>query len=195
MKKLAISLNTKSIESAIKELEKYKSSIQIKNKLFVERLLDVGITIAQQNVGNFGKHITFSKEVKGSTHAIGFLIATDEPITVEWIVSEDGDTKTAEVSPLLMAEFGSGKLAEVLFKISGVGRGTFPGQTHAFEDTWSFKKKVKKKSKKKGESGKEEKTRWFTSSGVAPTHPMYFADMEMIEQIDKIAREVFGDGI
>lgn len=184
MKKLAISLNTKSIESAIKELEKYKSSIQIKNKLFVERLLDVGITIAQQNVGNFGKHITFSKEVKGSTHAIGFLIATDEPITVEWIVSEDGDTKTAEVSPLLMAEFGSGKLAEVLFKISGVGRGTFPGQTHAFEDTWSFKKKDK--------SGND---RWFTSSGVAPTHPMYFADMEMIEQIDKIAREVFGDGI
>ena len=86
--------------------------------------------------------------------------------------------QTAEVNVLAMAEFGSGKLAKVLFDIGGVGRGTFPGQTHAFDDEgWSWK-----------EIGTD---RWHHSVGVEPTHPMYNAYIHMLEQIDAIAQEVF----
>lgn len=184
MKQIKVKLNSKSIQNAIKELENYKASLEAKNKEFVSRLIDYGIEMAESYSGSFGKHIVFSKKVEGGENAVGFLIAKGEPITVEWIVRGDSgeEVKTAEIDPLLMAEFGSGQFAEVLFDISGVGRGTFPGQTHAFDDSWSFKKEAP-----------DGTTKWYRSSGVAPTHPMYHADMEMLDMIESIAREVFSN--
>ena len=178
--KLNLTLDSKSISHAIGELKKYKTSLAVKNEEFVRRLIDEGISIAEQNTGGYGKYIQFYKEGRGGLRTVGFLIARDTPITVEW--DYKGEKKTAKLSPLLMAEFGSGKLAEVLFAISGVGQGTFPGQTHAFEDGWNYK-----------EWQSDHKGKWHHSSGVAPTHPMYKADMEMIQRAEMIAREVFND--
>ena len=62
----------------------------------------------------------------------------------------------------------------------GVGQGTFPGQTHAFEDSWWYKEW--------DENGKGE---WKRGRGVTPTHPMYHAKMKMYEQIYNVARKVF----
>ena len=180
MKVLKIKLDSQSIADAVDELEKYKASLETKTAEFVSRLIDCGISMAQEKVGKgFGKYITFSKKVDGGKKAIGFLIAKDSPIIAEWIIDDDsGETKTAEVSPLLMAEFGSGWLAEVLFDVAGVGQGTFPGQTHAFDPNgWNYKS---------AEDG-----RWYRSKGVAPTHPMHGADIEMINEIETVAREVF----
>lgn len=178
---LNITLSEKSINRAIGELKRYRDSLAIKTETFVRRLIDVGITVAEQNAGGYGKHIEFSKEGKGGIRTIGYLVAKGQPITVDW--DYKGTRKTAKVDPLLMAEFGSGKLAEVLFAISGVGQGTFPGQTHAFDDKgWNYK-----------EWQSDHKGKWHHSSGAAPTHPMYKADMEMIQQIEAIAREVFYD--
>lgn len=178
--KLNLTLSEKSINHAIGELKKYQNSLAVKTEIFVRRLLDVGIEVAQNNVGGW-KQIEFYKEGKGGIRTVGYLIAKDRPITVEW--DYKGKKKTAQISPLLMAEFGSGKLAEVLFAIAGVGRGTFPGQTHAFDEKgWNYKKWQA-----------DHKGKWQHSSGSAPTHPMYKADMEMIQQVDAIAREVFHD--
>ena len=179
--KLNLTLSSKSISHAIGELKQYKDSLAIKNETFVRRLLDEGISVAEQNTGGYGKYIQFYKEGKGGIRTVGFLIAKDTPIMVEW--DHYGTKKTAKLSPLLMAEFGSAKLAEVLFAISGVGQGTFPGQTHAFDEGgWNYK-----------EWQEDHKGKWHHSVGVAPTHPMYHADMEMIQKIDEIAREVFHD--
>ena len=84
------------------------------------------------------------------------------------------------LSPILLAEFGSATYAEVLFDVEGVGQGTFPGQTHAFEDSWWYKEW--------DENGKGE---WKRGRGVTPTHPMYHAKMKMYEQIYNVARKVF----
>lgn len=179
--KLNLTLDSRSISHAIGELKKYKTSLAIKNEEFVRRLIDEGISIAEQNTGGFGKYIQFYKEGRGGIRTVGFLIAKDSPITVEW--DYYGEKKTAKLSPLLMAEFGSGKLAEVLFAISGVGQGTFPGQTHADDPKgWNYK-----------EWSEDHKGKWHHSSGYAPTHPMYKADMEMIQRAELIAREVFND--
>lgn len=181
--KLDISLNSRSLNHAIGELKRYRESLAVKNETFVRKLLDVGIKMAEQNVGGYGKYIQFYKQGKGGIRTVGFLIADDNPITVEW--DYKGEKKTAQVSPLLMAEFGSGRLAEVLFAISGVGQGTFPGQTHANDPKgWNYK-----------EWDENHKGKWHHSIGSRPTHPMYKADMEMIQQIETIGREVFGDGI
>ena len=80
-----------------------------------------------------------------------------------------------------MAEFGSGHLAEVLFDIAGVGQGTFPGQTHAFDDVWHWK-----------EWRDDHTGEWHHSKGFRPTHPMYQAEMDMIKEVVNIAKEVYG---
>ena len=178
--KLTMTLDTKSIKNAIKELEDYKVSLKAKNELFINRLIDEGISVAKQNVGGYGSRISFTKEVDGN---IGFLIAKDtDKIIAEWDFY--GKKKTAELSPLLLSEFGSATLAEVLFDIAGVGQGTFPGQRHASEPAWWYK-----------EWQDDHKGEWKQGHGVKPTHPMYKADMEMLEKAEKIAREVFADGI
>ena len=183
MKRLKISLNTNSIKDAIKELEHYRDSLRVKNEEFVSRLIDEGIFMAESNVG-YGKYISITKKVENDgSRTVGFLIAQDtKKIIAEW--DYYGTKKTAELSPLLLAEFGSATLAEVLFDISGVGQGTFPGQKHAHEKTWWYKE------------WKDDHTgEWKQGQGVYPTHPMYMADMEMLDSAERIAREVFGNDL
>ena len=177
--KLKLRLESKSIEKAIKELEKYRDSLAIKNAVFVQRLLDEGIKVAQEHVGGMGKYITFTSDVDGTTHCVGLLIAKNEQTIIsKW--DYYGEIVGAELSPVAFEEFGAGVYAKVLFPVDGVGRGTFPGQTHAFEPAWHYK---------------DEDGVWHSSSGYMPSHPMYFADMQIINNVQKIAKEVFGNGI
>lgn len=180
--KLEVKLNQKSIWKAIRELKSYRESLEVKNETFVRRLLDEGISVARENVGGYGRLISFSKNGHGGLKAVGYMIADSRPIIAEWAVKENGEEvkKTAEVNPLLMAEFGSGPMAEVLFDIAGVGQGTFPGQTHAFETSWWYKDWETKE--------------WHQAFGIKPKHPMHEAEMAMIERVQEIAREVFYSG-
>ena len=54
---------------------------------------------------------------------------------------------------------------------------SFPGQTHAFEDGWYYP---------------DENGEWHYTHGTKATMPMYNASTEMLLNIRKIAREVFG---
>lgn len=179
--KINLSLTTKgSFENAIKQLEDYKISLREKSEKFVSLLIETGIETAKVNSGEYAGMIAFTKELSpDETGCSGMLIAADKTkIIREWRYK--GGTKTAEVSPLLMAEFGSGWLAKVLDDVDGVGQGTFPGQTHAFDPHgW-----------------------WWTtpdgehhhSIGEAPTYPMHSAMLAMLFEVDRIGKEVFGDG-
>ena len=181
MKKITVNLDTKSIKEAIDELEKYRMSLKAKTKEFVDRLLDEGIKVAEQNVGDYGGFIIFEKEIEGDTQCVGLLVARDRQKVIREWQYYGYSTKTVEISPILFAEFGSGFLAEVLFPVPGVGQGTFPGQEHAFEPGgWSWM---------------DLDGKWHHSKGEKPTHPMYQADMEMINSILRIAKEVFTYGI
>lgn len=175
MKKLVLKLDTKSINDAIKELEDYRLSLQSKSEEFVSRLLDEGIKVAYQHVGKYTGYVEFTKDVQGGTEVVGILTGKDtQPFISTWKVK--GGEKTAEVSGILMSEFGSGWLANVIWNVSGVGQGTFPGQTHANDPQGWYWVDSEGKHHSKGE---------------APQYPMYFADMTMLSQIDMIAREVF----
>ena len=59
----------------------------------------------------------------------------------------------------------------------GLGVGTFPGQTHAFEDMWWY--------------WDEDKQEWKPTHGIKATMPMYSAYMEIIQNVVKVAKEVF----
>lgn len=175
-KRLSLTLSNKSINSAIKELTEYRDSLAAKSELLVSRLLDEGITVAYQHVGKYEGYVEFTKELEsGQSQCVGILIGRDvTPFISAW-KTKDGK-KIVEVSGLLMLEFGSGWLANVIWNVSGVGQGTFPGQKHAFDKQWYWEDLDGTKHWSKGET---------------PQYPMYFADMTMLSNIDHIAREVF----
>ena len=177
--KLKMKLNQNSINQAIHDLKKYQSTLQTKNEIFIEKLLEVGITVANQNKGRYAGYISFEKEVEGGNNeVIGILSGFNSGKCTSWWYYKGGK-KEVEVNALAMAEFGSGWLAEVLFDVSGVGQGTFPGQKHAMDDAWYWR----------DDKG------LHVSQGELPQHPFYNAEMQMIEQIELIAREVFGSDI
>lgn len=177
--KLKMKLNQNSIRQTVDELKRYKTSLQSKNELFMERLLEVGITVANQNKGRYGSYISFEKKVEGSNdEVIGILSGMNVGECTSWWYYKNGK-KEVKVNALAMAEFGSGWLAEVLFDISGVGQGTFPGQKHAMDNAWYWR----------DDQG------LHVSQGELPQHPFYNAEMQMIEQIETIAREVFSSDI
>lgn len=181
MKQIYISLTTEgSIEKAIKSLENYKTEIHQKTQLFLDRLMEAGITTAKANTGVYGSYIAFEKQI--SRHSDGYeaiLVGRDsQKITRVWYTNKARTVeKSYEVSPILLAEFGSGWLANVLDEIDGVGQGTMPGQVHAFDQGGWF--------------WYDEDGTKHHSKGEAPTYPMHKAFITMAYQIDKIGREVF----
>ena len=167
-------LSVNSLRQAAAEVEKYRKSLKDKCHLFRKRLIEVGIDTAKSNCGDYTGMIVF--EPQDGNQNTSYLVATDgEKIVREWMYK--GGIKTATVSPLLMAEFGSGWLAKVLDDVSGYGQGTFPGQKHAFDPNgWSW-------TTPDGER--------HHSEGEAPTFPMYAASMAMLFEVDCIGKEVF----
>lgn len=183
-KKISFNLSARSVKQAAKELLDYKKSLVVKCSTFVRRLADQGILVAQDNLGEFGRYVTFEVQVDpGRYGARALLIATNTGhITSQWISKdEDGNEviREADVSPLMMAEFGSGLIANnVRAHEFGMGTGTFPEQTHAEEpDGWWYMDLDRE---------------WHHSYGIRPTMPMWKAAVEMNDVIVETAREVFG---
>lgn len=175
---IKIDLPSKGLSTLEMQLMAYTKQLPIKCKIFVKRLADVGIESASKNTVTslvvFKKQIT--EEQKYGCKAIMYGMDTMK-IFNEWLAW--GEVKSAEVSPLLMAEFGSGYNAENPQNIEGYGQGTFPNQEHAFDiGGWSWM---------------DLDGNWHHSEGVAPTMPMYNAWLDMYSQVEKIAKEVFAN--
>lgn len=178
-RKFKTDLSVKGIEQLKKDLLNYKE-VTLKNLLlrYVTELAKEGIIVGQQNVGGFGKYITFSIRTDITKDGCKSLMLASETgkIISSWQTA-DG-IKTAEVSPLLMAEFGSGWGAENPMNVPGVGQGTFPGQTNAFnEEGWYWMDLA---------------GNWNYSKGITAKMPMYKASQQIKSIVKSKAREVFG---
>lgn len=170
MEEINIRLSDRDINKAIKRLRKYQRKLERKNKLFVERLAEVGIPVINSAMGSgsgdSSRDYKTAIEVTGVGKTVtGFLVI--------------GGTD------ILFWEFGAGihynngntnpKAHEF-----GMGVGTYPGQTHAIDPGyWWYTDDAGKK---------------HLSYGTEATMPMYKASVEIRKQITQIAREVFGSG-
>lgn len=172
-----ISLSEKSVNEAIRQLQQYKQEILKKCEQLVSELADDGIAIAETNVGNFGRYITFSKEIKPESDGCTAIIFATETgqIKSQWQTS-DG-IKAANVSPLLMAEFGSGWKAQNPLNEPNGGQGTFPNQTHAFD--------------KEGWYWRDLNGELHHSYGITPTMPVYKAYVNIEQNILNKAKGMF----
>lgn len=168
-KKISISLSQKSIQNAINEVRKYQRELIDKNEVFVRRLAELGIPIIDQNIadaeGDSDKnHNTYIKINSFGSYSEAKLVV--------------------EGSDLLFIEFGSGvhyngsagtsphpKGEEFGYTIGSYGKG------QGSKDFWFYYADT-------GEA--------VMSHGTESTMPVYRASQEIIRNIRRIAREVFG---
>lgn len=172
--KIKMRLCVEDVEKAIKEVKAYEGRLITKCNVLCGKLADMGLVVARAKIGEapLGKYVHLNikyEHKKSSCKAI--LFATGDKI----------NTPTGTIGTLLMVEFGAGihynhaenpKASEF-----GMGVGTYPGQTHAFqEEGWYYM---------------DESGQWHHTYGVKATMPMYNADMEILMNIHKVAREIF----
>lgn len=95
-------------------------------------------------------------------------------------IGQDKTNEYGTVNTLLLVEFGAGihfnATANPKASEMGMGVGTFPDQTHAFEDGWYYL---------------NEDNRWVYTHGTKATMPMYNAMKAIREQYVTVAKEVF----
>lgn len=168
-KKISITLSEKSIQNAIKELNQYKNDLKRKNDEFVKHLAELGIPIINQNIASAAGDSDKSHNTYIKINSFGdYSQAT--------LVCEGRD--------LLFIEFGSGvfyngsagtsphpKGAELGYTIGSYGKG------QGKNDFWFYY----------ADSGES-----VMSHGTEATMPVYKASIEIMQNIRRIAREVFG---
>ena len=175
--KIKEDLSVKGIESAKKKLIQYRDvELPRKCKEFVERLLQSGVSVSRAKIDEspLGKYVTVTTDISADKMGCkGILLAKGA------VKEQEG---YAPFSILLAIEFGSGihynPKPNPLSAEMGYGVGTFPGQLHAFQsEGWMY--------------WDEKAQEWRHTYGVKATMPLYNADMEIIQNIVKIAKEVF----
>lgn len=177
-------LNASSVRKLRDDIADYRIMLPMKMQKFVSKLADKGITVAQENRGDFGNYITFEKQLDPTVYGCTSLIigSSTQELVREWRSRKDaGGWAEAHINPLLMAEFGSGFLSQNPLGVEGVGQGTFPedkgGRGHGNDPNgWHWKTR----------DGVT-----HHSTGEAPTQPMYKAGLEIRETVYEVAREVF----
>ena len=197
MKTFYLSLDPNELRQTASELRDYAEEFESKVRRFCEACADHGIMIAQMHEGDFAGYIVYSKrfEIEGEDYTIS-VVATDTPITKAWYTSATGDKmKSATISPLLMAEFGSGfKALEDIPPAVGenAGQGSLNTYGHAFQEKgWSWW--TDDASDQDGASMiKAKNGRWlFHSTGTPPTRPLHNAVQSLIRDFEGIAIAIF----
>lgn len=177
MAKRTININlfdSKSIQNAIKQIEQYRDDLPRKCQEICRRLVEEGVKVADVAINSvpIGKTITLTTDINPSKMGCKAMLK----MTGRETRTEDGRTFFSA----LAIEFGAGiyynsnsnpKSSEF-----GMGVGTFPGQTHAFQDGWYYL----------GNDGN-----WYYSHGVQASMPMYKASVALRQKIDSIIKDVF----
>ena len=169
-------LSVSGLNDLKRQLLQYKYSLPIKCEELVSSLLQSGVAVSQTKISEspLGKYVTVTTNISADNMGCkGILLAKGA------VKEQEG---YEPFSILLAIEFGAGvhfnPTPNPLSAEMGYGVGTFPGQIHAFDlNGWYF--------------WSEEKQQWIHSYGVKATMPMYSADMDIIKNVVRIAKEVF----
>lgn len=169
-------LSVSGLQALQKELERYRDSLTYKCRLLAEKLSEIGANVINAKVDEspLGKYVTLQTDI------------TEEQAGCKAILIATGEIKEqagyAPFNTLLAIEFGAGiyhnKIPNPNADKFGLGVGTFPGQTHAYQDFWFY--------------WNEEQQKWLPTHGVKATMPMYNASLEIQKKIVEKAKEIFG---
>lgn len=185
-------LSPSSLYRLAEELQNYADLLPSKIEAFLSALADRGIEVARQNEGDFAGYIVYSKEFEseGKDYVVRIVATDSQKITNSWYSS---DSDSAEIrsdtfSPLLMAEFGSGRYQNT--DPVDVGRlpGSFGHGGNSGGWFWWSDEQRDGEFKHMGKNGRM----LFHSDGTPPSMPMHEASKAIINDVESIARSVFG---
>ena len=170
-------LSVNDIEALKSQLLQYKDSLSIKCETLVSRLLQSGVEVSQSKISEspLGKYVTVTTNISADKMGCkGILLAKGA------VKEQEG---YEPFSILLAIEFGAGihfnpTPNPLISSEFPYGVGTFPGQTHAYQDMWFY--------------WDENTQEWKPTHGVKATMPMYSAYTDIRDNIVKFAKEVFG---
>lgn len=160
--KIELTLNDKSINQAIKELEKYKRDLDNKARIVVERLASLGATNASLG---FARAVTTENDVQ---------------VTVEWVDSNTMRIR-ATGEEVLFIEFGTGityGYGHPMAQELGYGAGTYPSDKGNWDNPngWWYSKDGNPKH----------------TYGNPPNAVMYNTMKMVEREAERVVREVFG---
>ena len=170
MRKLKANLSASSLTQLAKDFKSYIGSFDYKCDLMIEKLISAGIPVVESTMqgfkGDSSRAYNYYYEIhRKENSAYGKLVVENEDILfiefgagIYWNMGGDSHPKEKEF---------------------GYGVGTYPGQTHAFDDEgwwyWDGTKRIHS----------------FGTQAAMPIHNTY---LEMANRVIDIAREVFGNG-
>ena len=166
--KIKIDLSTSSVRDAIKQLEAYRDKLEDKNEKFVRELAKLGKPVIKSNIAR----------ASGDSNPLHHI----DIITVEKTETKTSCMLTLDGEDILFFEFGAGiyynEEDPPHAERFGYGVGTYPDQEHAFDPNgWWYR---------------DDSDILHHSYGTEATSPMLKASHEIIANIRRIAREVYG---
>lgn len=195
--KYNVRLDENELYALADKLTTYATRFELKVRTFLKRLADISIEVASANEGDFSGYIVYSKvfESIDGGQAVK-MVAKSDPIIRAWYVSSTSKTPKEEaISPLLMAEFGSGRFAiSATGEAAGLGgQGTLNLNGHAFDANgwywWTDEVRSGSDARQVGDANGRFK---YHSYGQRPSQPLHNAVMACIREVEGIASEVFG---
>ena len=172
MKKITIGLNTKDINRAIKEINKYKQELQVKVKECEKRIAEA---LAQEVTSNFNSAVV-DDNFRGGYRQAEVVVRVDNMGTMTVVVAEGEDA--------VFCEFGAG-----VYHNGGVGSSPHPYGSKLGLTIGSY-----------GE-GKGKRQAWgyyddnngdlVITRGTPASMPMYHAIQTITQKAIEIAKEVF----
>lgn len=167
-KRIKCTLSSESIRNAIKQLETYQNRLQDKNEIFVQRLAELGIPIINENImlaqGDSDKnHNTYIKINRFGSYARATLMCEGSDLSfIEFGAGISYNTPAGTSPHPKGEEFG--------YTIGSYGQGK------GKNESWVYV----------ADSGE-----WVRSYGTEATMPVYKASVEIMQNIRRIAKEVF----
>lgn len=170
-KVIKVSLNTKDINKAIRDLERYEKEFQKKVDRYRQRIAEEIATITLLNFGS----ATMDDKVRGGSRKPNVTVKVDERGSIAVVVAEGEDA--------VWCEFGAG-----VYHNGAVGSSPNPYGNDLGFTIGSYGKGYGKRTA----WGYYENGQLVITRGTPASMPMYNAVQEVTKRAIEIAREVFG---
>ena len=173
-KVISISLSTKDINRAIKELEKYKQDFQKKVNLFRKKVADEIANMSQAGFNSSG----VDDWLLGGTRQANVSVSVSDGGNITLVIAKGEDAVWVEFGAGVYHNTGVGDSPNPYGKEKGLTIGSFG--KHGGQNVWGFYEVP------------GDPTTLQLTHGTAATMPMYNSVQAIVPQIVTIAREVFG---
>lgn len=186
MKPIKISITRKGdINRAITLLKEYKHSLSTKGEIFVRRLAEIGIPIIDSRIAHANgdsdpDHYTYIELNSFGEYSEARLIVEGQDIAffefgagVHFNGGAGSSSRPSKEGSMNGADYSITGGQELGYTIGSYGKG------QGKEDHWFYQ----------AETGEA-----IMSHGTEATMPLYHATLEILNSIEQIAREVYGNG-